>query len=124
MNGRSIYLLPFIYESGTSTPGYSQKQFNTHDHFGNFISFSENSHILANAESLAHGLIGYPTGNTASLYLVKIVWGFLDFFCTSVLGKYSFKSELILLHFEYVFLLKCTYIPLVYDQFDHVWFDP
>ena len=35
------------------------QQFNTHDHFGNLISFSGKSHILANAASLACGWIGH-----------------------------------------------------------------
>ena len=35
----------------------------------NLMSLSGQSQILANSESLAHGLIGYPWGNKTSLYL-------------------------------------------------------
>ena len=80
MKGISTSSLSFIYESGTNTLGHSLQQFNTHDHFGNLISFSGESHILANAASLAHGRIGYPSGNTASPYLEKI---FPSFNCSA-----------------------------------------
>ena len=40
--------------------------------FVNFISLSENSHILANTEYLARGWIVSPTGNTTSLYMDEI----------------------------------------------------
>ena len=41
--------------------------------FSIFISLSRKSHKLANSEYLECGLIGYPSGNTTSLYLDKIV---------------------------------------------------
>ena len=56
--------------------GCSLKQFNTRNHFGKLISFSVKSHILTNAASLARRWIGFPSGNTTSLYLDKIFFVF------------------------------------------------
>ena len=55
---------PKISASGTNTLGNSLQQFNAHNHFVNLISLTGKPHIIANAASLAHGLIGYPPGNT------------------------------------------------------------
>ena len=43
---------------------------------GILIYLSGNSHILENAAYLAHGLIGYPSGNKNSLYLDKMFSSF------------------------------------------------
>ena len=56
--------------------GRSLQNFHTHDHFGNLIYFSVKSHILENTAYLARRWIDYPSGNTTSLYLWKIIYVF------------------------------------------------
>ena len=72
MNGRFTSSSSLSYESRTETPGHSLHQFNTHDHFGNLISFSGKSHILENSASLERGWIGSPSVTTIKLYTDKI----------------------------------------------------
>ena len=49
MNGSSTSVSSFIYAPGKNTPENSLQKLKTHDHFGNLIYFSGNSHMLVNA---------------------------------------------------------------------------
>ena len=73
MNGISASFSSIISESGTKTLGHPLQKLNKNDYFGNLIYLSGKSHILENAASLARGWIDFPSGNTTSLYLLKIV---------------------------------------------------
>ena len=70
------------------TLGHSLQKINTHDHFGNLISFSGNSHILENSEYLERGKIDSPSGNKASLYLEKIVSKF-NFLADTLVNEFA-----------------------------------
>ena len=64
MNGRSASYSSLISAIGKKILWHLLQQFNTHEHFVNMKYFSGKSHILANAASLARGLIDYTSGNT------------------------------------------------------------
>ena len=62
MNERWTSLSPLIFEPVTKILRHSLENFNTHEHFGNWIYFSRKSHILANTTHTARGWIGSPKG--------------------------------------------------------------
>ena len=75
-----------IFESGTNTPWHSLKKLKAHNHYGDFISLSEQSNILVITESLACEWIVSTSGNSTSLYLEAMLYS-LHFSSVPLINK-------------------------------------